>query len=250
MIHSRRSRVRVVIGSAVVVIAGVSAAGQLAASSQSVPPTSEPDSSEPTTETTPALDPQREEIVDEMISAGEDVGFPLDRECLAGIVAQVPDADIPIIAAEIAESTATSIGDADAGTVPAGTEPLDSMPQLSAEAEALGEQLISCVMGDADPELVEQAVAVLAADEMSANFDMDCVENVLSTFDDETLQLIVDTGGTAAIGASVPDSSVVSMESALDNSILLLACSTATAATVDAPSMTIEAVEATATTEA
>lgn len=284
-------RARVAIGSAVLAVAGFGVVGQLTASA-SAPPTSEPGSSEPSAATTPAgsepaasepagstpaLDPEREALVDEIVTQAEAEGLPLDRECLAGLVAQVADADIAIIAAEMAappvtatgsESAAPSSAPVMASEAPIGPDtvvadtmvpdtmvpdtmaPMETTPQLSAEAEAIGEQVITCVQGDADPALAAEAMGVIAADESSPEFDLPCVERILSTFDDTTLQHIIDNGvepmidavpaaapATVAVTGSDPtgDSAPVSApasepvtsmeEAAFEEMFLLLACS-------------------------
>lgn len=221
------NRARLAIGSAVVAVAGFAAAGSLSAAPESAPPSTPLDSSEPgdsAGESSPPIaDPEREELVDAIVESAGDAGFPLDRECVAGLVAQVPDEDLAIVTEEIASIDETAVA-ADvtmpeytvgaepaeavtdetvvpatvaAETEPAGTITMASEPAVSTLTEEIGQQMVTCAHGDADPALVEEALAAIQADPEAPAFDMACVESVLTTFSDETLTLIIEDDGAS-----------------------------------------------------
>jgi len=233
------TRARVAIGSAVLAVAGlgVGLAGPLAVSASappsepasSAPPTSEPVSSEPAssepTGSAPELDADREQIVDAIVTMSEAENIPFDRDCVSGLVAQLPDADVPLVLVDIQESsespddsaavTATDTMTTDTmttdtmttDTMTTDTMTTDAMttdsPQISDEAEQLGEELITCVAGDADPALVSEALEVITADEETADVDLACVQPVLTALEDESLQAIIDEGSVSAINDSM-----------------------------------------------
>jgi len=97
----------------------------------------------------------------------------------------------------------------------------DSALPLSPAAEALGRQVVTCLHGDADPALVEQVLALIEADPGATDVDMECVANVLTTFDDSTLEQIIDAAATEqegsvdAAASTTPDASDPAMEDAL-----------------------------------
>jgi len=214
----------------------------------------------------PALDPEREALLEQIMSVAEAEDFPLNRDCLAGIVAQLSDADVPLVSAEVAgpadtaiDATLPDIDAAPATTVDAddmvseSSVPIDSTPEMSPEAEALGDQIIYCLEGDADPDLVEEAIGVIEADESAPVLDMRCVASALTTFDNESLQLIIDNGFESVSDAGTPDASMPD-DDTMEDAFLLLACmdgltdETAAAATEAAPAGTDSV--ATDTTEA
>ena len=267
------TRARVAIGAAIVAAASFSAAGSIAATTE--PPSSDPTSSAPAASepevsvpdgSAPALDPEREALLEQIMSVTEAEDFPLNRDCLAGIVAQLSDADVPLVSAEVAGPAETAIDvtlpDIDAApatTVDAddmvseSSVPIDSTPEMSPEAEALGDQIIYCLEGDADPDLVEEAIGVIEADESAPVLDMRCVASALTTFDNESLQLIIDNGFESVSDAGTPDASMPD-DDTMEDAFLLLACmdgltdETAAAATEAAPAGTDSV--ATDTTEA
>lgn len=264
-----RARVRPAIGAAVIAVMGAGTApfNTLAGT----PPTSEPTSSEPPAEsvttsagTFPTLDPEREAVVESIMTQAAADDFTLDRECLAGIIAQVPDADIPPIIAELeeppitaisAEATAMTIDEAPSATegsaapdadsttpdstTPESTRtPAESSHELSAEAEALAGEIIDCLRGDADPLLVAEALAAFESDESAQDFDLACVENVLSALDDATLELLIEVGGDPAV--DMPSDPMTSVEeAAVEDSFLLFACLTDLRGPISAPPTTL-----------
>ena len=205
------------------------------------------------------------------MSVTEAEDFPLNRDCLAGIVAQLADADLPLVSAEVAAPSETAIDvtlpafdaapaatalpttDGPDDMLPASSVPLDSTPTMSPEAEALGGQIIFCLEGDADPDLVEEVMALIEADETVPAMDMRCVASALTTFDNETLQYIIDNGFESVSDAGTPDASMPD-DDTMEDAFLLLACmdgltdETAAAATEAAPAGTDSV--ATDTTEA
>jgi hypothetical protein len=216
------NRARVAVGAAVVAVAGFGAAGSLSAAPESAPPSTTPDSSEPVDtagdSAPPMLDPEREELVDAIVVSAGDSGFPLDRDCVAGLVAQIPDEDLVIVSEDIATMSETAIATAatmpeyTVGSDPADTSSVDTMvteteavdtapiepaPAVSPVTEEIGQQMIACAHGDADPALVEDALAVIQADPDAPSFDMACVASVLTTFSDETLTLIIEDDDAA-----------------------------------------------------
>jgi len=290
--HTGNFRARAAVGAAVLAIAGSAALGQFSASASTTPDT-EPESSEPAAESVPEssapeasapeLDEQREALVDGVVEASDGQDLPLDWDCVAGLVAQLPDADVTIISeqitaqlqdAEAADDTAVAedsaaADDAVATTVSATeTGVADSQPTapaLSPEADALGQQLVYCASGDADPELVTQVVTLLETSEVAPEFDLECAAAILTTFEDETLELMIASGveqvtelsampvgvpdatdvtdATEAAAASAPETSVAAPETvpeeAIEDATRLLACSSAvTGSSVDSSAAT------------
>ena len=215
------NRARVAVGSAAVAVAGFAAAGTLSAAAETAPPSTTP-GSEPLDTATgsapPLLDPEREELVDAIVVSSGDSGFPLDRGCIAALVAEIPDEDLVIVLEDIASASETAVAtaatmpeytvgtepadDASVETVVAETEPMETItmesgPAVSPMTEEIGRQMVACAHGDADPALVEDALAVIQADPDASSFDMACVASVLTTFSDETLTLIIEDDGAA-----------------------------------------------------
>ena len=230
------------IGAAIVAAASFSSAGSIAPTTE--PPSSDPTSSAPASSepevsvpdgSAPELDPEREALLEQIMSVTEAEDFPLNRDCLAGIVAQLSDADVPLVSADVAgpaetaiDATLPDIDAAPATTIDAddmvseSSVPIDSTPEMSPEAEALGDQIIYCLEGDADPDLVEEAIGVIEADE-SPVLDMRCIASALTTFDNESLQLIIDNGFESVSDAGTPDGSMPDNDT-MEDAFLLLAC--------------------------
>jgi hypothetical protein len=216
------TRTRVAIGSAVAALAGLAVGGSLSAAPESAPPSTPPGSTEAVDsagESSPtSLDPDRDELVDEIVASAGDSGFPLDRECIADIVGQLSDADLAIVsedianAGDVAVATPASVTEytvdaetADAAmaetTVPE-TEPaevatvetvtMESVAVASELAIEIGQRMILCAHGDADPALVAEVMEVIEADPEAASFDLACVASMLTTFSDETLTMIIE----------------------------------------------------------
>lgn len=247
--HRSNIRARVAVGAAVLAIAGSGGIAPLSASATTTPPSTEPPSSAPTDESVPELDEEREALVDQIVDASDAEDFPLDRNCIASLMAQVSDADVAVIASQVTEPTDDSTVDT---AVIESTPTMESAPALSPEAEALGEQLIYCASGDADPELVAQVMALIEASDVAPEFDLVCTEAVLTTFEDETLQLIIDNGvehvtemsempdASAAVTAAAPETSAAAPDSvpeaAFEDALILFACTPAFGADVSADS--------------
>ena len=206
-----RSTVRWRVGIAVVVMAaGVAIVGPpLVSSATTEPPSTVSDSSAAQASTpdgsAPALDPERQTIVEQIVTYGEDFGFPYDADCVAGVVAQIPDEEIPLVAELVAQGLAAipSPASDESAATEATTDTIvsetivteGSLPVLSPETLALGQDLNLCLRGDADPALVDEALAVVSEDVAAEGFDLECVAAVMSTFDDEMLQQIIDNAG-------------------------------------------------------
>ncbi len=234
--------------------------------SASTPP-SEPPSSDASTSTGGA---DYDALVDTIVSTSAESGIPMNRDCVAGIVEQVPADDVAAILAEI-EASATvadmpmpdismpdlgdisipelpdismpDLGDISIPSVPAISIPPIGDMGLSPETLALSQQLVTCVDGDADPALVEQVVALAESSTPPGVLDLECASKMLSTFPDEVLQQIVDTGAVQADPTAVDPTIAAEVAK-------LLACtdlSTITG-TADAPAPSVAADAAPVTT--
>jgi hypothetical protein len=289
-----RPTVRWRVGRAVVVMAAGAAiiGAPLVSSATTEPPSTVPDSSAapaPTPDgSAPALDPERQTIVEQIVTYGEDFGFPYDADCVAGVIAQIPDEEVPLVAELIAQGLAaipspvpgeSAATEATTDTIVVETIVTEgSLAVLSPETLALGQQLNLCLRGDADPGLVDEALAVFSEDVTAEGFDLECVAAVMSTLDDATLQQIIDNAGgglttevpepgtevagTEVAGTDVaellpvtiPESEMPSIEG-LDEALPLLACnlsvdipvagSDSTATTVPEPVESVSAPETT-----
>ncbi len=257
-------------------------------------------------------------LVDTIVSTSAESGIPMNRDCVAGIVEQVPADDVAAILAEV-EASATvadmpmpdismpdlgeisipelpdismpdlgdisipelpdismpdlgeisipelpdismpdlgdisipelpdismpDLGDISIPSVPAISIPPIGDMGLSPETLALSQQLVTCVDGDADPALVEQVVALAESSTPPGVLDLECASKMLSTFPDEVLQQIVDTGAVQADPTAVDPTIAAEVAK-------LLACtdlSTITG-TADAPAPSVAADAAPVTT--
>lgn len=186
-------------------IVGAFAVGTPLAAASSAPPDSEPDDS------APALDATREDLVNAIIAVSPE-DFPFDRNCVVAVVGELADDDVSLLAADIAESepeptgTVSDYGEGSADGAPATdvAPATDSGPGSSVSAEAptstdlddetlreIEVDLTSCLDGDADPALVDQALAIAVAEEGAEGFDEECMAGVLGTFEDATLEHII-----------------------------------------------------------
>jgi hypothetical protein len=215
-----RSTVRWRVGIALVMAAGVAIVGApLVTSATTEPPSTVPESSSAHASTpdgsAPALDPERQTIVNQIVTYGKDFGFPYDADCIAGVVAQIPDEEIPLVAELIAQGLAaipSPVPDDESAATEATTVTIvletivteGSLHVLSPETLTLGQELNLCLRGDADPALVDEALAVFSEDEAADGFDLECVAAVMSTIDDETLQQIIDNAD-GALTTEVPE---------------------------------------------
>lgn len=147
------------------------------------PLTTPPDSTEPAADV--ALDPQRQEIVDDLVSLGIMRDQPVEPYCLAPLVGEVPDDELDALAAHVVHAIDVEISD--------GALELLADPLTDAEIDLAYDSLV-CVAGDADPELVDDAVSSLSEDEDFADWNIDCVRATLTAFSDEMLDDVADGG--------------------------------------------------------
>jgi hypothetical protein len=126
---------------------------------------------------------QQGEVVDKMVEAGADAGITLERDCVADLVGELSDADLKILAEASIEDDV----------------------ELSAEGEAVGERMFSCVPQD---ELVNQIMDQIGAME---GVDEECVRGVLEEMSTEEMQSMVD--GADAAGVMTKIMSCVSLGS-------------------------------------
>ena len=97
------------------------------------------------------------EVADLMLEAAAEEGLELDKDCVNDIAGDLSDEDADkLIAAGV-----------------------DGDPELSAEGEALGLKMVSCLDTDS---LVDQFIA-----EMGDEVDADCMRDVLKDIDPEAL---------------------------------------------------------------
>lgn len=145
------------------------------------PLTTPPDTTEPAAEVT--LDPQRQEIVDDLVSLGVITDQPVEPYCLAPIIAGVADDDLDTLAEHVVHAIDVEVSE---GAV----EPLAG-PLSDAEVDVAYNALV-CVAGDADPELVEDAVSSVSEDDDFADWNLDCVRATLTAFSDDMLDDVAD----------------------------------------------------------
>ena len=145
------------------------------------PLTTPPDSTEPVSGV--MLDPQRQEIVDSLVSLGIMTDQPVEPYCLAPIVDDVPDGDLDSLAAHVLRAIDVAISEG-------ALEPL-AEPLTDAEVSLAYDALV-CISGDADPELVDDAVSSLSDDEDFADWNLDCVRATLTVFSDDMLEDVAD----------------------------------------------------------
>lgn len=190
----------------------------------SAPPTSEP------ADSAPALDATREDAVNAVMGLpAED--FPFDRDCVAMVVSELADDDVLLLAASIAgselETTDSAMtddaddaeGDTDSGSdvmatddvvapqtdAPGSTASGDASTGTDLAAEARREivvEVLACLDGDANPALVDEALAIAVVAEGAEGFDADCMAGVLGTLDDATLEYIIANGSLGDDSAS------------------------------------------------
>ena len=100
------------------------------------------------------------EVADQLIEAAEAEGLALDRGCVEDLAGELSDEDAAAILA--------------AGP--------DGDPQLSAEGDAVGDRLFSCVDTSAFADLI-----VTQLEDSGLDVDADCVRDALSGFDPNSL---------------------------------------------------------------
>lgn len=125
-----------------------------------------------------ASDPQRQAIIDRLLSESASVGYALDEVCLRDLVDGLDDADVSILATS--------------ATDPSGASPASD---LSAEGQTLDP--LSCATGSTDTALITDAaeIAIAAASEgTTTTFDRACVEEAFGKATDAQLDALVDAG--------------------------------------------------------
>lgn len=108
-------------------------------------------------------------VVDKMLQVGEEAGITFDRDCVSDLVGTLSDADLKILA----ESS------------------IEDDVELSAEGDAVGEKMFSCVPQD---ELVNQIMDQVGQME---GVDEDCVRGVLEEMSTEEMQSMVEGSDSA-----------------------------------------------------
>jgi len=141
------------------------------------PLTTPPGSSEPTREIT--LDAERQAILDDLVSLGIMQDQPVEPYCLTPLLAEFPDDELDALAERVLNAVDVEISD---GSL----EPLAGR-LTDAEAELAYDSLV-CIAGDADPELVEDAVSNMSDDDDFAEWSLDCVRASLTAFPDDLLE--------------------------------------------------------------
>jgi hypothetical protein len=98
------------------------------------------------------------EVADLLLDSAEQEGFELDRGCVEDVAGKLSDADADKIL--------------EAGP--------DSDPVLSAEGEALSNELLDCVDTDS---VIDAMIAPLVAEMGEENVDIDCIKNAARDLD-------------------------------------------------------------------
>ena len=147
----------------------------------------------------------RTDVVDYTIEAAAAAGFELDRSCISDLVGQLSDADAELLAA--------AIDDASGGD-----------PQLSADGEALGDQVFDeCIVGSKDRALIDEVIAKVLA-EAGDDVDEACIRENVPKLSDEQLRLVL-ASETDATGPQTTDPQL------RNAGLILLDCATFTTAT-------------------
>ncbi|MCU1395265.1 MAG: hypothetical protein JWM34_3693 [Ilumatobacteraceae bacterium] len=105
------------------------------------------------------------------------LGYNLDGDCLAKVVAKLSDADAALIAASTLD------------TAPDATQPV-----ISPAGEQLGSTALDCTKVNTDTTLIKQAAAVVEQYQGAESLDPACVEKTLTKFTSAELQLVIDSG--------------------------------------------------------
>jgi hypothetical protein len=163
------------------------------------------------------VDPVDDEtLVDALIEAAAAEELPLDEHCVRGVV---EGSGVLGLDDELARWMLMELLDA-AGEEPPGTDLIVSGSSVRIvehggflvvpypvvfDIDALRRQLLACVTGPADTELVEQVATLFAGAGFGQVFDLNCVERVLTTFSDDTLELFLEDQPptTVAVDAEV-----------------------------------------------
>ncbi|CAN5478232.1 hypothetical protein BH10ACT2_BH10ACT2_19720 [soil metagenome] len=115
--------------------------------------------------------------VDVVVQRGADQleaqGYTVDRGCIKTIVSQFSPADLAL-------------------TLAAFDDPQSPSPELSAEGNALEDELQTCLAATADPTLVAQVVDILVHSADGDQLDASCLSERLQTVPDQQLRAVVD----------------------------------------------------------
>jgi hypothetical protein len=145
------------------------------------PLTAPPDSTAPPGEVT--LDAPRQAILDDLVSLGIMRDQPVEPYCLVPLLAEFPDDEMDSLAARVLgaidDEISGVVGERVAG------------PSTDAEIDLAYDSLV-CIAGDADPELVDEAVSSVSDDEDFADWNLDCVRATLTAFPDDMLADVAD----------------------------------------------------------
>lgn len=114
-------------------------------------------------------------VVERMVRDGAAAGVTLDPECVAGVAGALSDEDLALLVGAAAT-----------------TEPDTTDPQLSAEGDALAEQLFGCIQSDAPAALIEQATQRVLDSPDGGVIDGDCLRRAFAVLSEDQLQLIID----------------------------------------------------------
>ncbi len=125
-----------------------------------------------------ASDP-RGAVADAIVARMKQFGFQADRECVAGLVGQLDDADFALMEAATKD------------TAPDATD-----PELSEAGEALGDQMSECLdQKNAESPLIQEVLDVFeSSDHAGMTLDEDCARKQLGTLGDDQLQAFLDLG--------------------------------------------------------
>ncbi|MEQ1699582.1 MAG: hypothetical protein ABMA25_05700 [Ilumatobacteraceae bacterium] len=134
----------------------------------------------------PGGDPGLAPVVEGLLADAAEFGVSLDAACVEAQLGQLSEADLALL---------TDWANDD--------DPEATIPSLSDEGEAVGEGLNACVAPSdtsdgavteaADAEVVEQAVALVVAEE-GDSADQDCLRANLRRLSNEQLQILLDEG--------------------------------------------------------
>ena len=144
-----------------------------------------------------------DELVDALLEASAVAGIPLDEHCVADVVAKsdIANLDDELVRLPLLEALRAAAEEPPTETIVSGSTVVAGEPGWLAmfdtapfpiDMDDLRGHLLRCVAGSADPELVEQAAVLVTVSGVDQALDSDCVTRLLTTFSDETLQLLVD----------------------------------------------------------
>ena len=146
------------------------------------PLTTPPGSSEPTDTIT--LDAERQAVLDDLVSLGIMQDQPVEPYCLTPLLLEFPDDELGTLAEHVVHAIDVEISE---GALDPITDPVSD-----AEVQLAYDSLV-CVAGDADAELVDDAVSHLSDDDDFADWNIDCVRATLTAFPDDLLEDVADS---------------------------------------------------------